>query len=243
MPALTRAPAQRRSAAKTAAFFDAGFFTFLTQLARNNTRDWFQAHKEGYESDVRDPMLRFIAALEAPLRKLAPHFVADPSPVGGSMMRIYRDIRFARDKSPYKTAVAAHFGYEGKKSEGAPAFYLHLAPGRCSVGAGIWRPEPPILRKIRDRIAKDPATWKRVTSRTAFGSSCGMVGESLKRVPAGHDPDSPVADDLKRRDFAISAPLADRAVTSPGILDTVVEAYRGFSPFVRVLCEATGLRW
>jgi len=226
-----------------ARFFDAGFFTFLTQLARHNDREWFQAHKDQYESEVRDPMLRFIAALDAPLRKLAPRFVADPSPVGGSMMRIYRDIRFARDKSPYKTAVAAHFGYEGKKGEGAPAFYLHLAPGRCSVGAGIWRPEPPIVRKIRDHIAGDPKTWRRVTSRTAFGSSCGMVGESLKRMPAGYDPDSPIAEDLKRRDFAISAPLADRTVAGPAMLDTVVEAYRGFSPFVRFLCEAVGLRY
>ncbi len=224
------------------AFFDADFFTFLGQLARNNNRDWFQANKGRFESDVRDPMLRFIAALGPRLRKLAPHFVVDPSPVGGSMMRIYRDIRFARDKSPYKTAVAAHFPHESRRGESVPAFHLYLAPGKSSVGGGIWRPDPKTLRKIRDRMAKDPKGWQRTTSRTVFGSSCGMIGESLKRVPPGYDKDSPVAEDLKRRDFAISGRLEDRQVLGAGLLDSVVGAYRSFSPFMGFLCEATGLR-
>ena len=237
MPSATTVKARTR-----AAFLDADFFKFLAQLARNNNRDWFQANKDRYESNVRDPMLRFIAALEPRLHKLAPHFVVDPSPVGGSMMRIYRDIRFARDKSPYKTAVVAHFRHEARSGESVPAFYLYLAPGKSSVGGGIWRPDPATLRKIRDTMAADPRRWQRTTSRTLFGSTCGMVGESLKRVPPGYDPESPVAEDLKRRDFAITASLADRQVIGPGFLDAVVEVYRSFSPFMGYLCEATGLR-
>ncbi|MBI1796383.1 MAG: DUF2461 domain-containing protein [Candidatus Eisenbacteria bacterium] len=222
-------------------YFTPGFYTFLTQLARNNRREWFNAHKESYESDVRDPMLRFIAALAPRLRRVAPRVVVDPRPVGGSMMRIYRDTRFSRDKSPYKTAVAGHFRHERKAGESTPAFYLHLAPGRSFAGAGIWRAETPALKRIRDAIAADPKRWRRVTSRTAFGAACGMVGESLKRVPAGYDPASPVAEDFKRKDFAISAPIADRIVTGPGVLDTVIAAYRSFAPFTAFLCEAIGL--
>ena len=225
-----------------AAFFDSGLFTFLTQLARNNKREWFQANKGRYESDVRDPMIRFIAALEPPLHKVAPHFVVDPSPVGGSMMRIYRDIRFARDKSPYKTSATAHFRHESRSGESVPAFYLHIAPGKSSVGAGFWRPDAPTLRRIRKGMVEDPKRWQRITSRKAFGSTCGMVGESLKRVPPGYDADSPLAEDLKRKDFALNAPLTDRQVVSPGFLDAVVGAYRSFSPFMGFLCEATGLR-
>jgi uncharacterized protein (TIGR02453 family) len=224
-----------------ARFFGPGFLSFLTQLARNNNREWFQANKARYESEVRDPMLLFIGALAPELRKLAPHFIVDASPVGGSMMRIHRDIRFARDKSPYKTAVAAHFQRAGKKGDSLPAFYLRLAPGSSTVGAGVWRPEPRVLRRIRDAMSEDSRRWQRITSRKTFGSSCGMVGESLKRIPAGYDPESPVAEDLKRRDFAIGAPLTDRHVLSAQVLDTVVEAYRSFTPFVAFLCEATGV--
>src|SRR5262249_18093569 len=148
-----------------AGFFDDGFFRFLTQLARNNNREWFQANKARYESDVRDPMLLFVAALAPRLREIAPHFVVDPSPVGGSMMRIHRDIRFSRDKSPYKTAVAAHFQRQGQRGDSLPAYYLHLKPGTSLVGAGIWHPDPPTLRKIRDKMVEDPKRWQRITSR------------------------------------------------------------------------------
>src|SRR5262245_5831162 len=222
-------------------FFGPEFFEFLAQLARNNNREWFQSNKASYESDVSDRMLTFLAALAPRLRKVAPHFVVDPSPVGGSMMRIYRDIRFARDKSPYKTAVAAHFRHEKRSGESVPAFYLYLAPGKSSVGGGIWQPTPPVLRKIRDGMVKDPGRWRRMTSRTVFGSSCGMVGESLKRVPPGYDPDSPVAEDLKRKQLAITAPLTDGQVVGSSVMDDVVDAYRSFSPFMEFLCRADGL--
>lgn len=224
-----------------AAFFDRGFFEFLSQLARNNNREWFQANKARYESDIRDPMLLFLAALGPRLHKFAPHFVVDPSPVGGSMMRIYRDIRFARDKSPYKTAVAAHFQREGRKGESVPVYYLYLAPGKSSLGAGIWHPDPKTLRGVRDAMVRDPKRWQRITSKTTFGSSCGMVGESLKRVPSGYDADSPVADDLKRKDLGIAAPITDSQVVGSGVLDTVVDAYRAFSPFMAFLCETAGV--
>src|SRR5712691_7865163 len=134
------------------AYLTRGAFEFLKELRAHNNRDWFQAHKEQYEKQVREPFLRLIADLAPGLKKIDSSFVADPSPNGGSMMRIYRDIRFSKDKSPYKTYVAAHF-WQAKGKEGtAPAYYLHLEPGASSIGGGIWQPEPSALKRIRDEI-------------------------------------------------------------------------------------------
>src|SRR5262245_26050778 len=130
------------------------FLRFLKELRTHNNRAWFQAHMDRYEAEVRDPFLRVIAALAPRLRTFDPPFIADPSPVGGSMMRIYRDIRFSRDKSPYKTAVAAHFRHADLKGESAPALYLHLEPGESGLGGGIWRPAPPVAKRIRDAIVR-----------------------------------------------------------------------------------------
>src|SRR5262249_35573341 len=156
-------------------------------LKKHNQRDWFQANKERYERSVRDPFLRFVADLQPRLKQISPHFVADPSPVGGSMMRIYRDTRFSKDKTPYKTAVAAHFWHKKGKEGATPAFYLRLQPGDSSVGAGIWRPEPGALKRIRKAIVADEKIWQRITQGRDFRSTCGMAGESLKRPPPGFD--------------------------------------------------------
>ena len=214
------------------------FLRFLAELADHNERPWFEANKSRYESAVRDPFLRLIADLGPPLEALKPPFVADPSPVGGSMMRIYRDIRFSRDKSPYKTAMAAHFWPADGRKEGAPALYVHLAPGQSSFGGGLWRPAPPLARKVRDAIAGQAARWRRVTA--ALGKDFKASGESLKRVPAGYDADSPVADDLKRKDFVIGSKLSDREVASGGLLDMLLTRCRAAMPYMQFLFEATG---
>ena len=223
------------------AYFSRGLFAFLAELKAHNDRKWFQANKTRYEKDVRDPFLRFTADLRPRLQKLDRHFVADPRPVGGSMMRIYRDIRFSKDKSPYKTAVAAHFPHAKAKEGAAPAYYLHLEPERCSTGGGIWRPEPGALRKIREAIADDSRRWQHIRSGRDFRSTCGMAGESLKRPPPGFDPVHPLIDDIKRKDFAFSSPLSEREVCAKDFLDRVIADYRAAAPFMRFLSEAVGL--
>src|SRR5215471_5421701 len=107
-------------------YFNPGLFEFLHQLQSHNNRDWFLENKERYEKQVRAPVLRFITDLGPGLRKINSHIVADPSPTRGSMMRIYRDIRFSKDKSPYKTSVAAHFWHDKGKDGATPGFYLRL---------------------------------------------------------------------------------------------------------------------
>ncbi len=116
---------------------------YLKKLAKNNNRPWFNDNKQRYEDAVRTPALAFIEAMGPPLKKqLSPHFLAQPKKVGGSLMRVYRDTRFANDKTPFKTNVGIQFRHELGKDVHAPGFYLHIEPGNCFLGAGICAPKP-----------------------------------------------------------------------------------------------------
>ena len=174
-------------------------FDFLRDLRENNDREWFAANKGRYVADVRDPMLGFIADFAAPLAEISPHFVADPRANGGSLFRIYRDTRFSRDKTPYKTNVGAHFRHAAGKDAHAPGFYLHLEPGMCFAACGVWRPDNPTVTRIRQAIDEGQENWTRITKARAFAEVFEFEGESLKRPPRGYDPDHPLVEDLKRR--------------------------------------------
>jgi len=223
-------------------YFTRGLFEFLKDLSSHNNRDWFRANQGRYEQQVRDPFLRLIADLGPGLKDINPYIVADPRPSGGSMMRIHRDIRFSKDKSPYKTHVAAHFRHASGKEGATPAYYLRLGPGGSIIGAGVWHPEPAALKKIRDRIVRQPDEWRRITSGKELGSGCQMVGESLKRAPVGYDPNHPLIEDLKRKDFAFSSPLTQSEVCSSSFLASVLEDFRSTAPFVEFLSKAVGLK-
>ena len=134
-------------------YFTARTFRFLKDLGENNSREWFKANQDRYETDVREPALDFIAAFAEPLARLSPHFVADARKVGGSMFRVQRDTRFSKDKTPYKTNAAMQFRHEQARDVHAPGFYLHIEPGNCFMGAGLWRPETRVAYDIRERIA------------------------------------------------------------------------------------------
>jgi uncharacterized protein (DUF2461 family) len=114
---------------------------FFDELSRNNKREWFQANKERYIAEVRDPLLGFVEAFAPKLRRISSHFVADSRPNGGSLFRIYRDTRFSKDKTPYKTWGAVQFRHERGKDVHAPGFYLHIQPGNVFMGAGLWHPD------------------------------------------------------------------------------------------------------
>jgi uncharacterized protein (TIGR02453 family) len=187
---------------------------------------------------VRDPFLRFVADLGPPLQTLKPPFVADPSPVGGSMMRIYRDIRFSRDKSPYNTAVAAQFRCASRKSESAPALYLHLEPGTSTIGGGIWRPAPPVAKSVRDAIVRDSSRWRRLTRQRRFTSIYMLTGDSFQRTPPGYPSDDPLAVDLRRKDFIIGSPLTDRQITSRRFIELVIDRYKTALPLMQFVLES-----
>ena len=131
---------------------------FLTELRNNNNRDWFNANKHRYENDVVAPSLNFITVMDARLKKISPHFRAIPKKTGGSLMRVYRDTRFAKDKTPYKTNIGIQFRHELGKDVHAPGFYVHVEPNQVFLGVGIWRPDPKALGKIRGEIHEEEAS-------------------------------------------------------------------------------------
>ncbi len=131
-------------------------FLFLRELRENNTREWFNDHKVRYEQHLKEPLLDLIADFAPLLSGISPHFRAIPKVSGGSLFRIYRDVRFSKNKSPYKTHASVHFRHEQAKDVHAPGYYLHIEPDNVFLGLGLWRPENSILTKIRSAIATDP---------------------------------------------------------------------------------------
>ena len=116
--------------------FSKSTFKFLDQLAANNNRTWFEENKPRYESLIREPALEFIEAMAPALKMFAPHFRADPRKMGGSLMRVYRDARFSRDKTPYKTNIGIQFRHELGKDVHAPGFYVHISTAECFLAVG-----------------------------------------------------------------------------------------------------------
>lgn len=230
-----------RKREKPSRSFSPALFAFLSELQENNDREWFKANKRRYEEAVQEPALEFIADFAPLLRGISPHFVADPRPVGGSLFRIYRDTRFSKDKTPYKTHTGVQFRHEQARDVHAPGFYLHLEPGRAFVGAGMWRPDSPALAKIREAIAAEPERWTKAMQESLRGEMFRFEGESLKRPPAGYDPAHPLIDDLKRKDFIAVAKLSQKTVTSTGFAESLADTFRASTPLMRFLCKATGV--
>jgi uncharacterized protein (TIGR02453 family) len=229
-----------RSAA-TPSPFDRETLRFLTDLCAHNERDWFNAHKERYERHFVAPALAFIEEIAPAIREISPHFKAVARTMGGSLMRIYRDTRFARDKAPYKTNMGIQFRHKRARDVHAPGFYLHVQPGNCFLGAGIWRPDPRSLAAIRAEIVAEPKLWERALAGRAFAQSFVLGGEQSTRMPRGFAPDAPHADDLRRKDFIGAHALADGDLIAPGFTATAAERFAAAAPLVGLLCGALDL--
>jgi uncharacterized protein (TIGR02453 family) len=225
------------------AHFNRAFFQFLDELKANNNRDWFHANKDRFQHQVQEPLLRFISDFSDPLRVVSRNFVADPRPTGGSMFRIYRDVRFAKDKSPYKTHAAAQFRHAAGRDVHAPGFYLHLEPSSVFVGAGLWHPERTVLDQIRTAIAEHPQKWTNAITKPEFTSRHQLAGESLKRPPRGYDPEHRLIEDIKRKDFICVENFSKTAACKPDFIDRVAESFQAASPLMRFLTEAVGLKY
>ncbi len=220
--------------------FDDDLFEFLADLADNNERAWFKAHQDRYEGSVREPSLAFIRDFEARLHAISPHFVAEAKKVGGSMFRIFRDVRFSRDKSPYKTHTGIQFRHERGRDVHAPGFYLHLSPGEVFVGLGMWHPDRDSLKAIRDGIVSDPEGW---TAAKGAVEAAGhhLAGDSLSRAPRGYDKEHPQIDDLKRKDFITVRNLEESEVLSEDFAERLEAHFRAGAPMVEWLCSVVNL--
>ena len=241
------AVSESRQAPPAAAPFAPRAVAFLRELAGNNRREWFEDNRDRYETDLRAPMRDFVESLDVRLAGTVPEIVGDPK---RSVFRIHRDIRFSKDKSPYKTHAACWFFHrrssksvgQGSPDGGAAGFYFHLEPRRSLVAGGMWMPPRPQLDRIRERIVEDQRGFERALAGAAFKKWFGALNEEhmLLRLPRGYAEGHPAWRWLRYQSFTASAPLAAREVTSPRLLDTVMERFLALAPLVRWLNAALG---
>ena len=220
--------------------FNESTLAFLRELRANNDREWFNANKARYEEHVLDPALHFIDEMYEPLGEVAPRFTAIPKRSGGSLMRIYRDTRFSRDKTPYKTNIGIQFRHELGRDVHAPGFYLHIEPDSAFIGAGMWRPASEPLAQIRRRIVDKPTEWERARDDKRFRRHFNLGGESLTRAPRGFDRDHPLLEDIKRKDFIAVKELPVEDVLADGFQRQVTKSIGAAEPLMRFLCKAVG---
>ncbi|NNM66853.1 MAG: TIGR02453 family protein [Spirochaetales bacterium] len=216
-------------------------FRFLTGLVFNNEKAWFEAHKKDYENAVVLPALALIDDLAPLVRAISPHYQGIAKKVGGSLMRIYRDTRFSRDKTPYKTNIGLQFRHRVASDIHAPGFYVHLDPERCFVGCGTWHPEPRELLLIRRALAERPDDFLDALKKSTEKSGLVPVGESLKLSPRGFGPDHPLASEIRRKDFLLSADLSREVVSGPQLIDELEAKFRASGPYMKFLCGALDL--
>ncbi|MBX2880855.1 MAG: DUF2461 domain-containing protein [Granulosicoccus sp.] len=214
---------------------------FLKDLQANNNRDWFQENKQRYEDEVRTPALAFVEAMEPALHKVSPYINASSKKVGGSLMRVYRDTRFSKDKTPYKTNIGIHFRHARARDVHAPGYYVHIEPGDIFFGAGIWQPDSPTLLAVRTLIDEHPKEWKTVKQKVCTRGGLELQGSSLKRAPKGFDPEHSLIDDLKRKDFIAITNLPQNAIIDKDFTKTVAKLVKTSAPLMKFICDANDL--
>jgi uncharacterized protein (TIGR02453 family) len=221
--------------------------SFFRGLARHNEKPWFEAHRDEYEAEVRQPMRDLIEDLDTRFARFAPEIGGDPK---RSMFRINRDIRFSKDKSPYKIHAACWFHHlnaarnVGSDADaGSAGYYFHLEPGgRSMIGAGIWMPPRAQLNKLRNAIAKDPAGFDRM-ARSIPRRFGGLDDEgALKRMPRGYTEDHPAAKWLRFQSFTSGRTLTDAQVTRASLHSLLASEYEALLPLVRWLNGSLGFK-
>ncbi len=218
---------------KPRTYFTPDTLAFLAQLKDNNNREWFAANKQRYEASVKQPMLELIRDAQPAIGKISPRFGE------GSMFRIYRDIRFSEDKSPYKTHASAYFAHtKSRQKVHVPGYYLHIEPSGSFAAGGVWHPDTPTLTFIRKYIVQQTAAWKKVRS-----TGLELEGDMLARSPHGFPEDHRYAEDLRRKDFVSSIEFSDQQVCDSAFLQDFVSACKSLSPLMKFLTLAVGLPW
>jgi uncharacterized protein (TIGR02453 family) len=209
---------------------------FLVELALNNDRSWFGPRKAEYEALLKTPLEQLCAAVDDAFRARDLPLSADPA---RSPFRIYRDVRFSKDKSPYKTNVGASFPWVGQG--GGVGGYFHLEPGGIFVGGGMWHPAPARLAAWRNAVVEDGERVHAALDDPDFGATFGAVGgDRLKRGPAGFPPDHPDLELLKLKDVTFGRPLSDADVLAPDLPATIADTLANAVPLLRLLAGLPG---
>lgn len=219
--------------------------TFLADLAEHNDRAWFQPRKADYERLLKAPLEALCAALDVRFRELGIPLSADPAT---SPFRIHRDVRFSKDKSPYKTNLAASFPATADRdrpgdrhSYGGVGGYFSFGPGRMYVGGGRWQPTPATMAAWRALVVERNADLRAALDAPAFVSTFGrLTGEAYKRVPSDAPADHADAELLKLRQILFSRQLSDRDVLSPRLTDTIATSFVAALPLMRLLATLPG---
>ncbi len=204
---------------------------FLRALRRNNNREWFGAHKDEYETHVRGPMLAIIEQLAVDFLRVAPDQMASPR----SLYRVYRDTRFSPDKTPYKTHVAAAFPHQTLPRHESAGLYFHLAPDQLWIGGGLYAPQTPQLRCIREHIVGNLRSFRILVGSPAFRRLGGVTGTRLQRVPRGYPQDHEAAEYLKLKQYLAGEALDPTLATRPRFYATLLRRFTVLAPFIQFL--------
>jgi len=216
--------------------FPPAALTFLADLRRHNNRRWFQAQKDIYEQSVKAPMVEVIGRIGEAFPRFAPEMVADPKI---SFYRIYRDTRFSPDKSPYKTHAAAVFPVRGLPKNSGPGLYFHISPEEVLIGGGIYMPDPPVLRAVRERIAASPREFRSIVESPRFRKAFSeLEGEQLKTMPKGFSADHSAAKYLRYKQFLFGKVFSPKLATSSRFLPTLLDCFKEGMPLIRFLAAA-----
>jgi uncharacterized protein (TIGR02453 family) len=214
--------------------FKPSTFKFLKDLKKNNNKSWFEKNKSVY-LDAKEDADHFVAQLIAGLGKIDPDIKS--LQVKDCTYRIYRDVRFSSDKTPYKTHMGAYMNKGGKKAPTA-GYYFHAQPGQSMAGGGLWMPMPVELNKVRQEIDYNFAEWSKMVSARRFKKyfSEGLDKEGiLSRPPKGYDSENPAIGFLKLKGFVVTRPLTDELMTSRSLLKEVLNTFESMKEFVYFL--------
>jgi len=229
-------------------YFRPDALAFLRGLRKHNKKEWFEAHRPSYEREILAPLRAVAEELDVRFARLAPEFEANPK---RSLFRIYRDVRFSKDKTPYKMHASLWVYHRmpgrgvGKEIDGGAGFYFHIEPGASLVAGGIWMPPRHSLAKIRQQMVDDLPGFMRVIGGTAFRKRFGGLtddepGIKLKRMPRGFAEDHPAAEWLRFNSFTVSTTYTDREMLAPSLIDRAMKDYALIVPLCRWLNGALG---
>ena len=217
--------------------FPAEGIEFWRALARNNRREWFQPRKEVYEEQVRKPMLALVEAVNGALAGFAPDYMTEPAK---AVFRIYRDTRFSKDKTPYKTHVAASFHRHTGAGHDA-GYYFAISHKEVAIGGGIYMPEPQTLLALRHHIAARHTEMRKLLANRALRRLLGeLQGEQLARVPKGFAADHPAGDLLRYKQLILYVELAPELATTRALYGEIVKRFRAMAPLMSFLTEPLG---